>query len=96
METEPYVVCGKTRIAEVGDWDYSWSIYAVFADDAGRLFSTTDGGCSCYGPYDSPEILEWTPLENIQAAISEARRWPGAESKDIEDFVSDLMAYRGV
>jgi len=84
----------KTRIAEVGDWDYSWSLYAVFADEAGRLFSTTDGGCSCSGPYEYESEMDWTPLESIQHAIREARKWSGATAKDIEDFVSDLMAYR--
>jgi hypothetical protein len=82
----------KRQIAEVGDWDYSWSLYAVFQDiDSGQLFSTTDSGCSCYSPYEFEADLDWTPLNSIHDAIKEARTWTSAGSKDIEDFVATLM-----
>jgi hypothetical protein len=91
---EPLKIGNKTRIAEVGDWDYSWSLFAVFADDGGRLYSVTDSGCSCYSPYEFEEDLDWKPLGSIHDAIKEARAWNGASNKDIEDFVADLMEYR--
>ena len=91
-ELEELMIGTKKRIAEVGDWDYSWSLFAVFQDvESKQLFSTTDSGCSCNWPYDDPSYLDWKPLTSIHEAIAEARGWSGADKKDIEDFVSVLM-----
>lgn len=94
MDTEELVINGKRRIAEVGEWDYAWSVYAVFVDEAGRLYSVAQHGCSCFSPYENEQDLEWNRLDNIQAAIKESREWVTGEKKDIEDFVADLMAYK--
>lgn len=41
------------KIAEVYLGGYSWGIACVFRDKTtGRLHGDTDGGCSCYGPFD--------------------------------------------
>lgn len=45
------------NIAEVYCGGYGWGIAAVWRDKAtGRLYGDTDGGCSCYGPWDAAEF----------------------------------------
>lgn len=49
-----------------GGGDYEWGMAALIRRGDGQLFVATDGGCSCYGPWDGPE-LESVPT--WQAAI---------------------------
>jgi hypothetical protein len=45
-------------VAEVYKGGYSWDLAAVWRDKTtGKLYGDTDGGCSCYGPWD-PAYME--------------------------------------
>lgn len=74
---------GTELVAEVGDWDYSWSVVAVFRDlTSGKLYWGSDSGCSCYSPFEDVTSVEglsgltkatYTELERaVREELSEA------------------------
>ena len=92
---------GKEMIASMSTGGYDWSAFGLFRDEAGRLYTASDGGCSCNGPWEY--YPDYTPVDSIQAAIQVARSFlpePGTENRyydyysqsDVDQFIAEALA----
>jgi hypothetical protein len=75
------------KIAEVYLGGYQWGIACVFRDrNSGRLYGDTDGGCSCYGPFDE---AEWERINFSQCVEITHER----DAAELLDQISGEDAY---
>lgn len=84
----------KTLILEVDydDEDYRWHVFGVFQGADGRLYTATDGGCSCNYAWDTPPDL--TPVASLAEAEVQARAEAGGFQPDIEKVERTFREFR--
>lgn len=87
---------GKTLVAELGAWDYDWSVMGLFSDEAGRLYVATDRGCSCNSPWEYPGDIDFTPVASIHEALAKGREFVDedylATQTDYAAFEKEVLA----
>lgn len=88
----------KVVLAEMYWNSYDWGLFALLRDDAGRLYTAQDRGCSCNGPWESPEYVDFNPVPSVQAAMERARKHVensyGFSIADYESFVKEALEVR--
>lgn len=94
-----YRVGDKVLLADM-EWNsYDWHIFGLFRDDAGRLYTAEDSGCSCNSPWEDEEYLDFSPVANVQEALQRARRVVDYDSAfstaDYEAFAKEALAIGG-
>lgn len=95
-------VGSKELVASMYTGGYDWGSFGLFRDSAGRLFTAEDGGCSCNGPWEDPEYLDFQPVDNVQDAMKRARAkvgnpdssWDTYDESDYESFVKEALEVR--
>lgn len=80
-------------VAELYAAGYSWGIACVWRDTTtGRLYGDTDGGCSCYGPFEEcgwaglGQLTEVTTRADAQALADEVHGEDGVSTPERQDF----------
>jgi hypothetical protein len=79
-----------------GGGDYEWGMAALLRSPDGQLFLVTDGGCSCYGPWENVVRDDVVPVPSWQAAVDVAKT-KGVYlfgDDDIAKFAQRLMELR--
>lgn len=89
---------GKVMIASMGTGGYDWSTFALFRDEAGRLYTASDSGCSCNGPWE--DYPDYSPVDSVQAAIDIARSYLPKSNEygydyytqsDVDGFIQEAL-----
>lgn len=96
------VVGDKTLLAQMGHWSYDWAVFGLFRDEAGRLYTAEDSGCSCNGEWETPEYIDFNPVSTVVAAINRARKLRDANQdsyvsyshEEFESFKQQALAVR--
>lgn len=89
---------GLTEVAEVGDYDYDWSITGIyFQRSSGRFFAYSDSGCSCYSYGENANAL--TDLDEVTRAraielLKEQRGGWGMSDDDVNREVAKVRDFR--
>lgn len=83
-------------IAEQGDGGggYEWDNVALLRRvDDGQLFVSTEGGCSCNGPWDDPNL---EPVATWQEAVDRVKDYQSSlfTADDTAAFAQQLMELR--
>ena len=78
---------GFEFIGELGDWDYSWSVIAVWKRGH-QLFYDTDGGCSCNGPWESGADPSPITLDELRKELRRRSNWEGRDAT--EDLIREI------
>lgn len=89
------------KVAELYAGGYSWDIACVWRDTTtGRLYGDTDGGCSCYGPFEEDgyggseytfgDLTEVTSREQATAMAESAHGEDGVSTTERLDFVREV------
>lgn len=86
------------KVAELYGGGYSWDIAGVWRDTTtGRLYGDTDGGCSCYGPFEEGgyggtqyafgDLTEITSRDQATALVEGVYGEDGVSTTERLDFV---------
>ncbi|AYR03243.1 hypothetical protein SEA_OCTOBIEN14_106 [Gordonia phage Octobien14] len=85
-------------IAEVGEYDWSWSVTTAFFDPVHNAYRVgSDSGCSCYGEWeDGIESLEPVGAAEAMRRFRKEANDPGhygVKSEDIEAEVKKIREH---
>lgn len=87
-----------TEVAEVGDYDWSWSITGIyFQRSSGRFFAYSDGGCSCYSyGEDANELSDLDEVTRAKAIelLKEQRGGTGMSDDDVQREIAKVRDFR--
>lgn len=87
-----------TEVAEVGDYDWNWSITGIyFQRSSGRFFAYSDGGCSCYSYGEDANSL--SDLDEVTRAkaielLKEQRGGTGMSDDDVQREIAKVRDFR--
>ncbi len=87
-----------TEVAEVGDYDWEWSITGIyFQRSSGRFFAYSDGGCSCYSYGEDANAL--SDLDEVTRAkaielLKEQRGGTGMSDDDVQREIAKVRDFR--
>lgn len=87
-----------TEVAEVGDYDWEWSITGIyFQRSSGRFFAYSDSGCSCYSYGEDANTLadldEVTRAKAIEL-LKEQRGGTGVSDDDVARETAKVRDFR--
>jgi hypothetical protein len=91
---------GLEGVAEVGDYDWDWSITGVyFQRSSGRFFVYSDSGCSCYSYGETvgalTDLSEVTRAQAIEALRAEGGGgYHAASADDVQREVAKVRDFR--
>ena len=71
-----------------GDWD--WQYFGLFRSKDGRLYTYSDGGCSCNGPFEGGDEM-FEPVDNVHTALQQANSYWGSESAEAIAFAREAL-----
>lgn len=70
------VVWSGTDCEDRDEWDYEWDAARIICQDS-QFIVQTDGGCSCYGPFDSDFDERRTEQEESEEPLILSPHWEG-------------------
>lgn len=89
---------GLTEVAEVGNYDWSWSITGIyFQRSSGRFFAYSDGGCSCYSyGEDANELSDLDEVTRAKAIelLKERRGGTGMSDDGVQREIAKVRDFR--
>lgn len=91
MTYDNYTYWGKEKIADgYGGDGYDWNVFALFRDQAGRLYTARDAGCSCNSAWEYEP--DFSPVDSVQEAIRRASDYFGDDPTSLDEFKKEALA----